>query len=364
MRSRRSILLAATTIVIIVLALGPFNGLLPADAARGGRSRAPEAGGGQGPRASGGVGSSTSTASTSVTTVPATSTTTTTAVSTTSTAGVGPGDAGTTEGSDLPAGTQPWKGVFLPHGWVATAKSDAQIRSSTAAVGAAGFSEQILNIGVLDDGGVVPEADYAGLARWVAVSRDAAPRQRIYAWVNGTASEQLVRTELQPAIARGLRSLLTTYRLDGVILDIEPFDHDDPRYLSLLRAVRSELPNAWIGVTAPLERWSDAYITEVGRTVDGLMPMAYDTSLTTVPNYVWTVAASLTRYRAALAPSAARVLPILPAYSANPWHDPTVENIPTASDAITAAGGVSGAAAYWWWEMTETDIAAWRAAFP
>lgn len=257
-----------------------------------------------------------------------------------------------------------WKGVFLPHGWVATAKSESHIRSSTAALAGAGFTEQIHNVGVLDDSGVVPEGDYAGLARWVAVSRETSPQQRLYAWVNGTASDHVERTDLHAAIARGLRAMTTTHPLDGVILDLEPFGRDDPRYLSLLRAVRSELPGTWIGVTAPLERWSSSYIAEVGRTVDALLPMTYDTTLTSVPEYVSTVSASVARYRSALAAGSARLLPILPAYGANAWHDPAIENIGTASDAIAAAGGVTGAAVYWWWEMTQPDIAAWRAAYP
>src|SRR5690554_5172875 len=105
--------------------------------------------------------------------------------------------------------------------------------------------------------------------------------------------------------------MVLTHRLDGVVLDLEPFGRDDARYLSLLQKVRAELPDTRIGVTAPLDRWSGTFAVQVGSLVDAVLPMAYDTTLPTEAEYVATVSTSVADYRAALGSGPARLLPVL-----------------------------------------------------
>ncbi|HYM54240.1 MAG TPA: hypothetical protein VES97_02675, partial [Solirubrobacteraceae bacterium] len=61
---------------------------------------------------------------------------------------------------------------------------------------------------------------------------------------------------------------------------------------------------------------------------------------------------SLAYYTANVAPGA-RIAPVIPSYSADPWHLPSVENVETATvalgDALAAGSRVNGAGIWWWW---------------
>jgi len=67
-----------------------------------------------------------------------------------------------------------------------------------------------------------------------------------------------------------------------------------------------------------------------------LNPLYYDSELTTIPAYESWTESSLAYYSANV-DSATTIVPILPSYSSNPWHRPSVENIETATSAVSAA---------------------------
>jgi hypothetical protein len=95
--------------------------------------------------------------------------------------------------------------------------------------------------------------------------------------------------------------------------------------------------------------------------------MLYDTEISHADEYVASMGAELRRYLDA-APADVAIIPSLPAYAANAWHDPAVENVTTAAQAMSATHGsrrpLAGASLYWWWEATPEDLRVWREALP
>lgn len=260
----------------------------------------------------------------------------------------------------------PFRGIYVPHGWIATPKSESYITTSVKDLAANRFNHQIHNIGKLGSTGRVPASDYSGLARWSSVSRTVAPEQRILGWISGSEATHVNKTWLHGSIASWVSEFVSTTGVDGVVLDIEPFARDNPNYLRLMNTVRAKNPRVWIGVNTPATKWTNSFITSVAKPVDALMPMLYDTGLTSPAAYTDYVAKNVLRY-ASSSSGYAQVYPVLAAYKANSWgHDPAVENITTGLNGVgrVLAQGtpVAGAAVYWWWEMTAADKTAWAKA--
>jgi hypothetical protein len=65
-------------------------------------------------------------------------------------------------------------------------------------------------------------------------------------------------------------------------------------------------------------------------------PLYYDSESKTVAAYEAWVERGTAYYTANVAP-ATRIVPVLPSYSADPWHLPGVENITTATAALSSA---------------------------
>jgi hypothetical protein len=256
-----------------------------------------------------------------------------------------------------------WRGAYTPHGWIAAPKSVDYVRDRVRELEAAGFSHQLHNIGVFDADGRMAESDHAGLARWIEVSRTTEPQQQIIAWVNGHEAAHVNRSSTHARIADWVAHATTELGVDGVMLDFEPFTRDNAQLLELLDAIRRSAPRAWVGIASPAERWSEPFIGQVADRVDLLSPMIYDSALTRPADYSELVRRTVSTYRHAMA-GRAGLAPSLPAYSANPWHDPVIENLATAAAGLHAAAAegatVDGAAVYWWWEMGELDLRFWR----
>jgi len=164
--------------------------------------------------------------------------------------------------------------------------------------------------------------------------------------------------------------------IGGVQLDIEPYP-TGPGYLELLEEARAMFARTgWHGrlsVVAPGDdwTWSPAYLRRVGELVDELDPTFYDTEYATVAAYQGLIEDGLAHY-SANAPPGAAIIPVIPCYSPDPWHDPAIENVPNATAALAAAleGGarVQGAGLWWWYAFyyghyKHGDAAAERAAW-
>jgi len=253
-----------------------------------------------------------------------------------------------------------WRGAYLPHGWIATPRPRHQISEAVRDLDRMKVNTQIHNIGALDASGSVPAGTYSGLSHWIDVSRHVEPAQEVVLWVSGDTVVHVQDHDLHGSMAVWLDSVVGSVDADGVLLDFEPFRPDDPDLVPLIETIRSHLPDIWIGLVAPSDgRWSSGYITVLSSITDGISPLLYDTSLTEVSQYRNRVATQVARYQRA-AGTRALVVPSLPSYAANPWHDPSVENIEEALRALgTLETSLDGAAVYWWWEFTEESRQSW-----
>ena len=143
--------------------------------------------------------------------------------------------------------------------------------------------------------------------------------------------------------------------LAGVQLDLEPYP-TSPGFISLLEELDAMYARVGfhgrfsIAAPASTSKWSPSYLHRVSELVTQLDPLFYDSEYTTIAGYQAWVSAGLAYY-SANAVSTCRLVPILPSYSANPWHDPAVENIETAtgsvSQALSAGARVNGAGIWW-----------------
>ena len=149
----------------------------------------------------------------------------------------------------------------------------------------------------------------------------------------------------------------TDWTVAAIHLDLEPVQMT-AGYLDLLGELRQMFDR--VGFEGALSvvssgftsSWSPSYLRRVSRLVDQIDPMYYDSEFTTVADYQAWITDSLAYYSAHAAPTV-RIVPVLPAYSRNRWHRPNVENVDTATKALSAAlesgSRVSGAGIWWWW---------------
>jgi hypothetical protein len=211
----------------------------------------------------------------------------------------------------------------------------------------------------------VPKHNREMLVRWA--SRAAAyggahgAAMSLTAVFNGKISTKRSGLNLDDPTTRanmlaGIESSLSL-GLSGVQLDLEPYPVTSG-FISLLEELDAMFARVGFSgrfsVTAPAStaRWSPSYLNRVSQLVGQLDPLYYDSEIKATPAYEEWVANSLAYY-SANASAASKIVPILPSYSANRWHSPSVENIATATSALASALGagsrVDGAGIWWGW---------------
>jgi hypothetical protein len=143
----------------------------------------------------------------------------------------------------------------------------------------------------------------------------------------------------------------------GISLDLEPYPTSHGYVLLLeeidaLFARRGFTGRLSITTPASAGRWAPQFMEEVTPLVDQVDPLFYDSERKTAASYEQWVREGLAYYSANTAPST-RIVPDLPSYGANKWHDPAVENLATATTAVEEAlaegSRVNGAGIFWWW---------------
>ncbi|MDF2721712.1 MAG: hypothetical protein K0Q59_1387 [Paenibacillus sp.] len=264
---------------------------------------------------------------------------------------------------------------------------------------------QLADIGVLvSNGGALngslPEQGYAELARWMKVSREAAPDQRIivmvndgsrYAWKNGkrvgnpnfgnAVYNANLRAVADKFVNQGVSYEGKQYKADGIQLDIEGFLPDDAKLQKTARVVKGVLgEGAIFSIAAPADPavWSDAYIREMAGIFNMLNPMMYDqqggdSKIVSSETYRDFWKTTIVRYAHAIASSGhpeTKLNPTMPAYERKMteagvvYHDPEIENVKNAAQGLKEArlqlaldrtanpllnpNGVHGAGLFWW----------------
>lgn len=283
--------------------------------------------------------------------------------------------------------------------------SDAQMRARVLELKSYGIKYQLADIGVLvssgdSRNGTLPADGYSELGRWIKISRETDPTQKIVAavndgkrtiWLDGskignpsfgnTVYNGNLRALADKLVNQGVAYGGTLYTTDGLQLDIEGFMRDDPVLKATAQSVRGVLDDTAIySIACPYDPalWSDSYIGEMAGIFNMLNPMMYDQLGWGSPVYspetyrqFWE--ATIVRYAHAIAKSSrpgTRLNPTMPAYEKKTaedgtvYHDPAIENILYAAQGLKRArdrlsleragdprlnpNGVHGAGIFWW----------------
>ncbi len=159
-----------------------------------------------------------------------------------------------------------------------------------------------------------------------------------------------------------IESVLAT-GVTGVQLDIEPYP-TGPGFLALLEELDSSFYRLGfrgrLSVVAPggTGTWTPAYLQRVAALVNQVDPTYYDSESTSVPAYQAWVGEGLAYYSANV-PATTLIIPVIPCYASDPWHNPEVESIAAASGALEAGlssgSRVNGAGIWWWYAFFDED---------
>jgi hypothetical protein len=169
-------------------------------------------------------------------------------------------------------------------------------------------------------------------------------------------SLNLEEASVRANVLAGVETVLSL-GVGGVSLDFEPYP-TSRGFLTLLGEIDSLFARRGFGgrlaVTAPASvgRWSPQYLREVTSLLGQVDPLFYDSERNTPASYEQWVREGLAYYSVNSA-AATRLVPDLPSYGPNRWHDPSAENLATSTTAIEGAlqegSRVNGAGIFWWW---------------
>jgi hypothetical protein len=279
--------------------------------------------------------------------------------------------------------------IYMPYGLVHFVRPDAEVDGYLAEVDSYGVGQLIFATPKVTKAGVVklPRHNREMLARWSsrAATYDAAHGAALAvtlvvpAKVKGSKGSgiQLESGAVRSQIVAGVQAALAL-GISGVQLDFEPYP-TSAGYIALLEELDVMFARAGFhgrfSVAAPANtaRWSPSYLNRVSQLLTQIDPLYYDSEMTTAAAYETWIESSLAYYSANVE-EATRIVPVLPSYSSNPWHRPSVENMETATSAVSAAlaaGSRVNGAGIWWgygFLMDEegaydgsADRAAWQA---
>lgn len=158
--------------------------------------------------------------------------------------------------------------------------------------------------------------------------------------------------------------------IGAVQLDIEPYPTGGG-YIALLESIDAALARRGISgglsVVAPGETatWSPSYTRRVAELVGEIDPTFYDSEITDAAGYEEWIEQGMAHMTANV-PGGTAIVPVIPSYGPNPWHDPAVESIADASLALRASlaqgDRVNGAGLWWWYGFYEEENRHYRSA--
>lgn len=257
--------------------------------------------------------------------------------------------------------------IYMPYGLVHSIHSSGEVDEYLAQVDGYGIGQVVFAMPRFKAAGTlkVPKRNLEMLRLWAqrAAAYDEAHAADLSLTVvfNGTVKTNGKGLDLESAgtranIVAAIEASLGT-GLAGVQLDLEPYPVS-PGFLTLLEGLDAMFARVGfhgrLSVTAPatVSRWTPSYLSDVSNLVGELDPLFYDSESTSASAYASWVRAGLDHYTADAA-AGTRIVAVLPSYSANRWHSPLVENITTAtaalSEALTAGSRVNGAGIWSGW---------------
>jgi hypothetical protein len=255
--------------------------------------------------------------------------------------------------------------TYIPHGFVHGTQPPALVEETLEGLDRYGIGQSLFPVKSFRKNGVLKlsKRESAMLARWVAATRayDEAHGAGIVAVASIAGKVKGSSLNLEDPAVRanmvaGVEAMLAL-GAGGISLDLEPYP-SSPGFLALLDEIDALFVrrgfSGRLAVTAPASvgRWSPTYLAMVTARVGQVDPLFYDSERTTAASYEQWVREGLAYWSANAGPSV-RIVPDLPSYGANRWHEIAVENIATATTAVEEAlaqdSRVNGAGVFWWW---------------
>ena len=255
--------------------------------------------------------------------------------------------------------------TYMPAGLVHNKRTAPEVDSYLADLGSYDIAQPLLQMpGFKKTGSLkMPVKEKNTLAVWVsqaaAYNAEHGTNVTVTAVFNGRLKKHGLDLDNPATRAHMVSAIASVVAMgvSGVHLDLEPYPVT-PGFLSLLEELDATFAGAAFhgrfSVVAPANtsRWSASYLKQVSQLVTQIDPLYYDSEIQTAAAYEAWVENSLAYYTANVS-SSARIIPVIPSYSANPWHMPSVENIETAtvalSEALSAGSRINGAGIWWWW---------------
>jgi hypothetical protein len=275
--------------------------------------------------------------------------------------------------------------TYIPTGLVHNKRTAAEVNGYLADLTSYDIGQPLLQMPRFKKTGAVtlPRSEKKTLSIWVSqaatYNAEHGTDMTVTAVFNGDLKKKGLDLE-NPATRANMISAIESVvgmGVSGVHLDLEPYPVTSG-FLSLLEELDATFArlgfHGRFSVVAPANtsRWTPSYLQQVSQLVTQIDPLYYDSELATIPAYEAWVEKSLAYYTAN-ASSSVRIVPVIPSYSADPWHIPSVENIESAtvavSDALTAGSRINGVGIWWWWGFfydeeggynASADRAAWQ----
>lgn len=243
--------------------------------------------------------------------------------------------------------------IYMPYGLIHSLRPASEVDEYLAQVSSYDIGQIVFAMPKFKPTGAlkVPRHNSEMLARWTALAAaydgEHATDLTVTAVFNGKVRTRKNGLDLDDPTTRA--SIIAAVEsslglgISGVQLDLEPYPAT-PGFLSLLEELDAMFSRVGFhgrfSVTAPAttSNWPPAYLQQVSQLVTQIDPLYYDSESKTIAAYEQWVQAGLAYYSANVSPTT-RIVPVLPSYSADPWHLPSVENITTATTAL--AGGLA-----------------------
>lgn len=277
--------------------------------------------------------------------------------------------------------------IYMPYGLVHFIRPPSEVDGYLAEVDSYGIGQVLLAMPRFKKTGILkpPRHNTEMLTRWssraAAYNAGHGTNMTVTVVFNGNPNQRTKALDLDDPATRAnmvssVQSALAT-GVSGVQLDIEPFPAT-PGFITLLEQLDAMFARAGFdgrfSVVAPSNTatWSPSFLRAVSQLVTQIDPTFYDSEFKSSAGYEAWMTHGLAYYTANVSPTT-RIVPVLPSYSANRWHTPSVENIETAtaavSDALSAGSRINGAGIWSGWGFLldeegaydgSSDRAAWR----
>jgi hypothetical protein len=264
-------------------------------------------------------------------------------------------------------------GIFLAWEWAngrATGCiSDAEITSNINWLQSHQMNQAFLNLTAVDSNGILGLGKYDCEHNYIRVANAIAPNLIVTGYLSGALSN--VNDPNDWANIASAVQAQFDLGVDAVNVDFEPYRTDATsvaNYKGLFAAIRNRVGStkqlSLDYTTDPGYQWSAADYRAISAYFNVMMPMSYDSSCTTVACYQ-TILQNVWAAQSTNLSTGVQLMPILPAYKKSRYHNPSIENICTATSKLWSMLGagqmtIQNVAVWWHYEWTSTDDGYWN----